>query len=53
MTRKDYEATSQILWSIRYAVEPEIHEYLVNEFVEIFATDNPRFDADRFRDACR
>lgn len=52
MTRKDYVSTSEILWSIRSAVTPEIHEHLVSEFSEMFAVDNPRFDQARFFDAC-
>lgn len=52
MTRKDYVSTSEILWSIRHAVTPEIHEMLVSDFAEMFATDNPRFDRARFFDAC-
>jgi hypothetical protein len=53
MTRKDYVNTAEILWSIRYAVTPEIHEHLVNEFAQMFATDNPRFDRSRFEQASK
>jgi len=53
MTRKDYVSTAEILFSIQYAVTPEIHSHLVEEFAIMFATDNPRFDAERFRNACR
>lgn len=53
MTRKDYVSTSEILWSIRYAVTPEIHSHLVSEFAEMFAVDNPRFDRTRFENACK
>ena len=52
MTRKDYVSTSEILWAIRYAVTPEIHKLLVTEFSEMFSVDNPRFDENRFFDAC-
>ena len=53
MTRKDYTKTAEILWAIRYAVTPEIHAHLIAEFSELFATDNPRFDPERFRQACK
>lgn len=52
MTRKDYVSTSEILWSVRHAVSNEVHEMLVSDFAEMFATDNPRFDRKRFFDAC-
>lgn len=53
MTRKDYRATAEILFSIKHAVTPEIHAYLVAEFSEMFATDNERFDFERFALACK
>jgi hypothetical protein len=52
MTRKDYQAFADILWSIRYAVTPEIHEHLVDEMAKVFKTDNERFDFNRFAQAC-
>lgn len=53
MTRKDYVSTAEILWAIRHAVTPEIHSHLVNEFAEMFANDNPRFDRSRFEQASK
>ena len=53
MTRKDYVSTSEILFSIQYAVTPEIHSHLVESFAEMFSVDNPRFDFERFRKACK
>jgi hypothetical protein len=53
MSRKDYNSTAEILFGIKYAVSPEIHLHLVDSFIEIFSTDNPRFDAERFRNACK
>lgn len=52
MTRKDYESFAQIVWAARYAVTPEIHEYLVDEMSKVFSADNPRFDSKRFAIAC-
>lgn len=53
MTRKDYVSTAEILYSIRHAVPAEIHNHLVQEFSEMFAVDNPRFDPQRFFTACK
>lgn len=53
MTRKDYVSTSDILFSIKYAVTPEIHAHLVNEFANMFEADNPRFDRSRFEQASK
>lgn len=53
MTRKDYVSTAEILFQVKHAVTPEIHSHLVNEFSQMFAFDNPRFDAQRFADACK
>jgi hypothetical protein len=52
MTRKDYVATAEIL--SRYGLElgQGSFEDLINDFAEMFEADNPRFDADKFFDAC-
>ncbi len=48
MTRKNYEAAAAIVRET-----PE-NPYTVQEaFVTLFTNDNPRFDAARFRAACR
>ena len=48
MTRKDYVATAEILNSYGSDMKLEVFEDLVNDFIEMFATDNERFDSDRF-----
>ena len=53
MTRKDYVSTADILFSIKYAVTPEIHSHLVNEFSKMFEADNPNFDRSRFEQASK
>lgn len=53
MTRKDYVSTAEILFSIKHAVTEEIHSHLIENFSEMFATDNPRFDRSRFEKACK
>ena len=49
-TRKDYEKAASIArqWKKH---SPEVHGEIVGAFVEFFRGDNPRFDADRFREA--
>ena len=52
MTRKDYVATAEILNSYGSEIRLEVFEDLVNDFIEMFATDNEKFDSDRFWDEC-
>jgi hypothetical protein len=53
MTRKDYIETAEILFRVKHAVDEKIHQHLIAEFSEMFANDNPRFDSQRFADACK
>jgi len=52
MTRKDYVATAEILNSYGSDMKLEVFEDLVNDFTEMFAEDNERFDSDRFWEEC-
>ena len=52
MTRKDYVATAEILNSYATEMKLEVLEDLVNDFIEMFAADNERFDSDRFWEEC-
>ena len=53
MTRKDYVATADILNQFKWSIQDkEIFTDLVFEFSDMFAADNPRFDSDKFYDAC-
>lgn len=52
MTRKDYVTTAEILNSYGAEMRLEVLEDLVNDFIEMFAADNERFDSDRFWEAC-
>jgi len=52
MTRKDYVATAEILNSYGSDMKLEVFEDLVNDFIEMFAEDNERFDSDRFWEEC-
>jgi hypothetical protein len=52
MTRKDYVATAEILSNYALDLGQGAFEDLVNDFAELFESDNPRFDTDRFIEAC-
>jgi len=51
MTRKDYIATAEILKYASTKTHPALFSKMVNDFAEMFAKDNPRFDANRFYSA--
>ena len=51
MTRKDYIATAEILKYASNKTHPAIFSKMVNDFAEMFAKDNPRFDVKRFHEA--
>ncbi len=63
MTRKDYEAIALILRSAREVVEERPSrerllgiapiEYIEEDLIRLFESDNPRFQRDRFRTASR
>jgi hypothetical protein len=52
MTRKDYIETSKILNQFANEIDSKQFQDLVFEFSEWFASDNPRFDENKFWDAC-
>jgi hypothetical protein len=51
MTRKDYIATAEILNYASNKMHPALFSKVVNDFAEMFAKDNPRFDVNRFHEA--
>ena len=51
MTRKDYIATAEILNYSSNKMHPALFAKVVNDFAEMFAKDNPRFDVSRFHEA--
>jgi hypothetical protein len=51
MTRKDYVATAEILNYVSDKTHPAVFSKMVVDFAEMFAKDNPRFDANRFYSA--
>jgi hypothetical protein len=52
MTRKDYVETAKILNQFVDRIDSHDFQDLVFEFSEWFASDNPRFDEDKFWNAC-
>jgi hypothetical protein len=59
MTRKDYVATASILNTYLKRNNSESHPQLVaefdemvNDFIYFFEKDNPRFDSEKFWEAC-
>lgn len=51
MTRKDYVATAEILRYASDKIHPAVFSKIVNDFAEMFAKDNDRFDVVRFHEA--
>lgn len=51
MTRKDYQATAEILKYASNKMHPALFTKMVNDFAEMFAKDNERFDVVKFHEA--
>ena len=51
MTRKDYIATAEILRYVSDKTHPAVFSKMVVDFAEMFAKDNPKFDATKFYSA--
>lgn len=51
MTRKDYISTAEILKYASTKMHPALFSKMVLDFAEMFAKDNPRFDANKFYEA--
>lgn len=52
MTRKDYIETAKILNKFSNTIDSGDFQDLIFEFSEWFSEDNPRFDEQKFFDAC-
>jgi hypothetical protein len=52
MTRKDYVETAKILNLFVDKIDSDDFQDLVFEFSEWFMADNPRFNEDKFSEAC-
>jgi hypothetical protein len=53
MTKKHYITTAEILNYASDKTHPALFTKMVNDFVEMFKNDNPRFDEIRFRNAVK
>jgi hypothetical protein len=51
MTRKDYEATAEILKYMSDKIHPAVFSKVVNDFATIYAKDNTKFDVTKFHKA--
>ena len=51
MTRKDYVAVAEILNYASDKTHPALFSKIVNDFAQMFAVDNERFDVKRFHEA--
>ena len=49
MTRKHYQA---IAAALRNITDPSARQAVISELLPLFKRDNPRFDCQRFIDAC-
>lgn len=52
MTRKDYVEVAKILNKFVSDIDASDFDELVFQFSEFFLADNPRFDENKFYDAC-
>ena len=58
MTRKDYVKVAEIINSYfdnadqHEGLVANVHDFLIEPFIEFFENDNPNFNADKFWEAC-
>lgn len=52
MSKKDYIEASKIVGRVAASSGRETAQIVMASFVALFIIDNPRFDFDRFADAC-
>lgn len=55
MTKKDYQKAAEIVHQVSYTYDgdPMIAKIVMESFEKLFSNDNPRFDKNRFREACK
>ena len=54
MTRKDYENIADIIREAKKEQDAQyMIQYIESAFQCLFASDNPRFDHDKFKQACQ
>jgi len=58
MTRKDYVAVANIINGYFNSADQHdgltanVHDFLIDPFIELFEKDNPNFDSHKFWEAC-
>ena len=52
MTKKDYIKAANLIKSVYFSNELEKDRF-IETFIKFFNDDNPKFDLERFRKACR
>jgi hypothetical protein len=52
MTRKDYKMIAEIIKNFDEVADAETRQVLVHNFIEVLMVDNPRFNANKFAEAC-
>jgi hypothetical protein len=52
ITKKDMQAIAEILKSNRYAYGHRLYNFTVDSFANWLATENPRFNREKFNQAC-
>lgn len=53
MSKKHFEAMAWQVRRVRICGDAEFADRLESEFIELAREFNPRFDAERFREACK
>ena len=52
MTRKDYELIAEVLRNSNEIIDEISMAFLIDNFAKELVLENPRFDRDRFANAC-
>jgi len=52
MTKRDYIKAAKIIQQ-HYELEEDCAMWVEQSFIRFFREDNPRFDVDAFREACK
>lgn len=51
-TKKHFQATAEILKFQSNKIHPAVFSKTVNDFAVMFANENPKFDVNKFHEAC-
>ena len=53
LTRQHFYEVARILRSFRDKIQPVVYTQLIDAFCDYFSAQNPRFNPERFKKACR